>query len=174
MYNDFEIKNSEVFSEIKIITPDVFQDNRGFIFTDFLDSFFKDSFTPKLNFVHSKYAYNNVKVLRGIHGDFDSYKLVQCVYGEVLQVVVDCRIDSPNYLKHESFVLNHLRPEMILMPPGFGNAFLVKSDFAVYNYKLAYQGKYNDFDKQFTYKWNDKRININWPIKDPVLSNRDK
>ena len=174
MYNDFKIKNSEIFSEIKIITPDVFEDNRGVIFTDFLDSFFIENFTPELKFVHSKYAYNNEKVLRGIHGDFDSYKLVQCVYGEILQVVVDCRKDSLNYLKHDSFILSHMKPEMILMPPGFGNAFLVKSDFAVYNYKLAYEGAYNDHDKQFTYKWNDKRININWPIKDPVLSNRDK
>jgi dTDP-4-dehydrorhamnose 3,5-epimerase len=63
---------------------------------------------------------------------------------------------------------------MILMPPGFGNAFLVTSDYAVYNYKLAYDDVYNDHDKQFTYKWNDKKININWPIKDPILSNRDK
>ena len=174
MYNDFKVKSSLIFSEVKIITPDVFKDNRGFLFTDYLDSYFKEEFTPSLNFVHSKNAYNNARVLRGIHGDFDSYKLVECLYGEIYQVVVDCREDSSTFLKHDSFILNHLDPEMILIPPGFGNAFLVKSDFAVYNYKLAYQGNYNDYDKQFTYKWNDKRINIDWPIKDPVLSNRDK
>ena len=74
MYNDFKIKLSSIFSEVKIIKPDVFKDNRGFLFTDYLDSFFKDEFTPSLNFVHSKNAHNNAKVLRGIHGDFDSYK----------------------------------------------------------------------------------------------------
>jgi dTDP-4-dehydrorhamnose 3,5-epimerase-like enzyme len=47
MYNDFKIKSSLIFSEVKIITPDVFKDNRGFLFTDYLDSFFKDGFTPK-------------------------------------------------------------------------------------------------------------------------------
>ena len=174
MYNDFNIKSSSIFSEVKIITPDVFKDNRGFLFTDYLDSFFKNEFTPSLNFVHSKNAHNNAKVLRGIHGDFDSYKLVECLYGEIYQVVVDCRENSPTFLQYDSFILNHLNPEMILMPPGFGNAFLVTSDYAVYNYKLAYDGIYNDHDKQFTYKWNDKKININWPIKDPILSNRDK
>jgi len=51
---------------------------------------------------------------------------------------------------------------------------LVLSDYAVYNYQLAYTGEYNDFDKQFTLKWNDKNLNIDWPIKDPILSNRDK
>ena len=174
MYNDFKIKSSSIFPEVKIITPDVFKDNRGFLFTDYLDSFFKNEFTPSLNFVHSKNAHNNAKVLRGIHGDFDSYKLVECLYGEIYQVVVDCREDSLTFLQHDSFILNHLDPEMILMPPGFGNAFLVTSDYAVYNYKLSYAGTYNDHDKQFTYKWDDKRININWPIKDPILSNRDK
>jgi len=113
-------------------------------------------------------------VLRGIHGDFKSYKIVQCVYGKIFQVVVDCRKDSPNYLKYDSFELSHNNPKLIVIPPGFGNAFQVLNDFAIYNYKLAYIGNYNDFDQQFTYKWNDKIININWPIKTPVLSNRDK
>ena len=54
MYNDFKIKSSLIFSEVKIITPDVFKDNRGFLFTDYLDSYFKEEFTPSLNFVRSK------------------------------------------------------------------------------------------------------------------------
>lgn len=174
MYNDFLINSSQTFEEVKIIKPDIFRDDRGFIFTDYLDSFFVKEFDPSLHFVHSKFAYNFNSVLRGIHGDFKSYKLVQCVFGEIFQVVVDCRIDSETYLKHESFILNHQNPRMILLPPGFGNAFLVKSDYAIYNYKLAYSGSYNDYDKQFTYKWNDKRINIAWPVKKPILSNRDK
>ena len=174
MYNDFSVKSSLVFSDVKIINPDVFNDHRGFLFTDYLHSFFTKDFTPSLNFVHSTNAFNIKKVLRGIHGDFESYKLVQCLYGKIFQVVVDCREDSPTFLKHDSFVLNYLKPQLILIPPGFGNAFLVLSDCAVYNYKLAYSGTYNDYDKQFTYKWSDKRLNINWPINDPILSNRDK
>ena len=174
MYNDFKIKSSSVFPDVKLIYPDVFKDKRGFLFTDYLDSFFKKKFEPSLNFVHSKNAYNKAKVLRGIHGDFESYKLVECLYGKIFQVVVDCRSKSSTFLKHDSFILDHLNPKMILIPPGYGNAFLVMSDYGVYNYKLAYEGTYNDYDKQFTYKWNDKRININWPINQPILSDRDK
>lgn len=175
MYSDFNIIESEIFpGEVKIITPDTFSDERGILFTDFLDEFFQKSFNPNLKFVHSKNALNNAKVLRGIHGDFESYKLVQCLYGSIFQVVVDCRKQSSTYLMHETFELNYNEPKMILLPPGFGNAFLVISKDAVYNYKLAYDGTYNDHDKQFTFKWNDKNININWPIKDPILSERDK
>lgn len=174
MYNDFKIKSSLIFPEVKIITPDVFNDHRGFIFTDYLDSYFKEEFTPSLDFIHSKNAHNKANVLRGIHGDFKSYKLVECLFGNIYQVVVDCRINSPTFLQYDHFILDYSSPKMILIPPGFGNAFLVTSEYAVYNYKLSYHGTYNDHDEQFTYKWNDKRINIDWPLKDPILSNRDK
>ena len=173
MFNNFKIKSSSLFTEVKIITPSVFEDKRGFLFTDYLESFFKNQFKPEINFIHSKNAFNFHNVLRGIHGDYDSFKLVECLYGEIFQAVVDCRKNSKTYLKHESFILNHLKPKLILLPPGFGNAFQVISECAVYNYKLSYGGAYNDYDKQFTYKWNDERININWPNKKPILSKRD-
>lgn len=175
MYNDFQILDSKVFPrEAQIIIPDSFSDERGILFTDFLDDFFQNIFKPQLKFVHSKNAINNSKVLRGIHGDFESYKLVQCLYGSIFQVIVDCREESNTFLKHETFELNYMEPKMILIPPGFGNAFLVTSEAAIYNYKLAYPGKYNDHDKQFTYKWDDPRIGVEWPIENPVLSKRDK
>lgn len=175
MYNDFQIIESEIFpGEVQTIIPDTFSDDRGILFTDLLDDFFQTSFNPSLKFVHSKNAINKAKVLRGIHGDFESYKLVQCLYGSVFQVVVDCRKESSTYLQHESFRLNYIEPKMILIPPGFGNAFMVTSDCAVYNYKLAYSGTYNDHDKQFTFKWNDSRIGIKWPLEKPILSKRDQ
>jgi len=175
MYNDFKIYNSKVFGdEVKIICPDIFKDERGFLYTDFLDSSFYSELNIENKFVHSKFAFNNKKVLRGIHGDYDSYKLVACVYGKIFQVVVDCRENSPTFLNYESFELSHDDPKLILLPPGFGNAFQVISDCAMYNYKLAYFGDYNDYDKQFTYKWNDERIAIDWPINNPILSKRDK
>ena len=62
---------------------------------------------------------------------------------------------------------------MVLIPPGLGNAFFVKSEFATYHYKLAYQGDYVDSEDQFTVAWDDPRINIDWPSKDPILSERD-
>ena len=89
--------------------------------------------------------------------------MVSCVYGKIFQVVVDNRPKSKTYLKYEAFEISHESPIQILIPPGFGNAFLVLSDYAVYNYSLSYDGQYNDYDNQFTLKWNDKRLQIKWP-----------
>lgn len=174
MYNEFKLTKSEIIPDVVIIEPDVFRDHRGFLYTDSLKSFYQEHISPDLSFDHSKYAHNEKHVLRGIHGDFESWKLVQCVFGSIYQVVVDNRPDSPTYMEFDSFELTHEKPKMILMPPGFGNAFLVTSEYAVYNYKLSYVGDYNDYDKQFTIKWNDPNLGISWPIKSPVLSNRDK
>ena len=59
-------------------------------------------------------------------------------------------------------------------PPGVGNGFLVLSDSSVFHYKWSYEGEYPDVDQQFTIKWDDKNININWPISNPILQLRDK
>ncbi len=174
MYSDFKVSRSEIFSEVTIIEPDVFQDHRGFLYTDYLKSIFQEETLHHLSFDHSKYAYNNKNVLRGVHGDFESWKLVNCVYGNIFQVVVDNRPDSGTYMKYDTFELDYKSPKMVLIPPGFGNAFLVTSDYAIYNYKLSYIGNYNDYDQQFTIKWNDPKLNIPWPCENPVLSNRDK
>lgn len=81
--------------------------------------------------------------------------------GEVHQVVVDCRKNSPTYLKYERFIINENNRKLILIPPYFGNAQYVssKSD-ALYYYKWAYKGEYIDAKAQFTYAWNDERIGI--------------
>ena len=116
---------------------------------------------------------NTKNVLRGIHGDYKTWKLVSCPFGEIEQVVVDLRSESPNFKKWIKFYLNQKNLKAILIPPGFGNAFCVNSNNALYHYKLAYDGKYNDFNKQFTYAWNDETIGIDWSVKDPITSDRD-
>ena len=112
-------------------------------------------------------------MLRGIHGDHKSWKLVSCVAGEIMQVVVDMRKESSTYLSHECFNFGSHNHQMVLIPPGLGNAFFVKSEFATYHYKLAYQGDYVDSEDQFTVAWDDPRINIDWPSNGPILSERD-
>ena len=174
MYNKFKFIKSKILPEISVIEPSFFQDVRGVLYTDYLQTEFNKYLNQKLEFKHSKYANSFKNVLRGIHGDFKTHKLIQCVYGKVFQVVVDCRKDSNTYLKYDKFILDGNKPLIIHVPPGFGNAFLVQSDYAVYNYKLAYFGDYNDYDKQFTFKWNDKKIDIKWPTINPILSKRDE
>ena len=73
----------------------------------------------------------------------------------------------------EKFILNDQNKKQILIPPNYANGHLVLSDKAVFHYKLAYLGNYIDADEQFVIKWNDPRIDIPWPIKNPILQDRD-
>lgn len=171
---DFEIVESSIVRDVKIITPSVHKDERGILFTTFYHEVYIDLIPKGLLFKHDKFARTLHKVLRGIHGDTKSWKLVTAVYGEITQVVVDNRKESPTYKKWESFNINGLHPKLILLPPGVGNAFYVHSQEALYHYKLAYEGEYFDAEDQFTIKWNDPDFGIEWPDTNPILSNRDK
>ncbi len=171
---DFAIENSKSISGVRIITPSVYDESRGSIWTSYNNSQIDTLIPNGLTFRHDKFSSSKNNVLRGIHGDHKSWKLVSCVYGGILQVVVDLRKDSSTYLEHECFHLGYDDRRMVLIPPGLGNAFYVKSETATYHYKLAYDGDYADAAEQFTVAWNDPRINIDWPTNDPILSGRDK
>ena len=173
MYNDFKIHKSKILEEVTFITPDIFNDSRGSLYTTFLKDKFENLLPQNISFLHDKFAVSKKNVLRGIHGDFFSWKLITCVSGRIFQVIVDNRKDSKNYLKYDSVIIDSSSPYSVLIPPGFGNAFQVLSKEAVYHYKLAYLGGYRDADEQFTLKWNDNRINIIWPNNNPILSERD-
>lgn len=170
---EFDIQESKILKGVYIITPNKFKDLRGEIWTAFTEEDLKHIIPSNLKFNHDKFINSHFNVLRGIHGDVKTWKLVTCVYGEVHQVVVDCREDSPTYLKWEKFIINKYNQQLILLPPNMGNSHYVSSKDAVYYYKLAYDGEYLDAQDQFTYAWNDKRININWPTDNPILSDRD-
>jgi len=167
------ITESDLINDLKVVTPSLFEDQRGFIWTSY-NSESLDSLLPNnLTFKHDKFTQSKSNVLRGIHGDNKSWKLVSCVSGSILQVVVDMRENSRTYLKWQCFDLGESNRSMILIPPGLGNAFYVNSDSAIYHYKLAYPGEYIDSEEQFTVAWNDTRLNISWPTKNPILSERD-
>lgn len=170
----FDIQKSQILNSIYIIKSSIAKDNRGNIWTSFLKDKIDRLLPNNLTFKHDKFSQSKKKVLRGIHGDEKSWKLVTCVYGDIFQVVVDCKEESTTYKKYESFIINEKNQMSILIPPGFGNAYYVISDKAVYHYKLAYEGEYIDADEQFSYKWNDPIFNIKWPTESPILSDRDR
>jgi dTDP-4-dehydrorhamnose 3,5-epimerase len=171
---DFEVYNSEIIPDVKFFKPSVFEDLRGTLYTTFHGDVFDNYIPDFLSFKHDKFSQSKQNVLRGIHGDIKSWKLVTAVYGEILQVFVDNRQDSPTYKKWDKCIINEENPMSVLLPPGIGNAFYVQSEMAVYHYKLAYSGEYLDAEDQFSMKWNDPEIGIEWPTKTPILSNRDK
>lgn len=171
---DFKINESNNISGVYEIEPSISTDLRGNIWTSFLQEKIEKLLPKDLSFKHDKFSCSEHNVLRGIHGDSKSWKLVTCVFGEIQQVVVDYRKESPTYLTWESFIINQEKMKLILLPPYMGNAYYVLSNKAVYHYKLAYQGKYIDADKQFSYKWNDERVGIEWMSRSPILSERDQ
>lgn len=154
---------------LTLIDSDIFNDHRGSLWTTFL----KNEFNIPLSFIQDKFSISKKNVLRGLHGDFKTTKLVTCIYGEIFQVAVDMRPYSSTYKKHTSIYLNDRENRSLIIPPGFANGFLVTSDEAVYHYKLSYEGLYFDADRQFTCNWNSEELAIKWPIENPVLSERD-
>ena len=89
-------------------------------------------------------------------------------------MLVDNRPTSDTYLMWESLILDDKTRKQVLIPPGVGNGHFVLSDHCVFHYKWSYEGKYPDVEDQFTIKWNDPIIGIDWPTDNPILSKRDK
>lgn len=131
--------------------------------------FFSDAGKP-ITFVQDNISVSKQNVLRGIHGDDKTWKLVSCLYGKIYFVVVDCREHLKSFGVWQAFTLSDNNRHQMLIPPQFGNAHLVMSNQAIFYYKLS---EYYDLGSQFTYHWNDPRFNIWWPIQSPILSLRD-
>ena len=85
---------------------------------------------------------------------------------------IDCNKKSKTYMKYTKIILN-TKNKSILIPPNFGVSYLCRSKESYIYYKFLFNGKYNDTNKQKTLSWQDKKINIKWPIKKPILSKRD-
>ena len=163
------MKSNLIFPEVVIKISDSFSDHRGDLFT-----IFKNGDYNNMLFNHDKVSISKKNVLRGLHVDNIAHKLITCLSGEVLLVVVDNRKTSKNYLKWDSIILSEKNRVQILVPPMFANGHLVLSDSATFFYKWSYEGDYPDVSDQFSLKWNDSRIGIKWPITNPILAERDK
>ena len=123
----------------------------------------------------SKFTRSRKDVLRGLHGDDETWKYISCVYGEIYQVVVDNRPKSETYLKWEGFIISDRNHLSVLVPPGFVNGHLCLSADCVFHYAQSYPSNYVDVERQEVLKWNDVRLGIDWPtgVK-PILSERDR
>jgi len=162
----FETKLEKVL----LIKLDIFEDHRG----EYVETYNEELYRKNgidMKFVQDDISVSNKNVLRGIHGDPETWKLISCLYGKFYLVVVNCDVNSENFGKWESFVLSDVNRLQVLVPPKYGNAHLILSNKAIFHYK---QSTYYNPEKQFTYKWNEPKFNIWWPIKNPILSQRDE
>jgi len=148
----------------------VFVDHRGHYIETYNEKLYREQGID-IKFVQDDASMSTRGVLRGIHGDDQTWKLISCLLGKIYLVVVNCDIQSPQCNQWESFVLTENNGLQVLVPPKHGVAHLVLSDKAIFHYK---QSEYYSPERQFTYKWNDKRFEIWWPVKEPILSRRDE
>ena len=147
---------------VLIIHPEVFEDYRGEYVMLHSEKLF-----PDYHFVEDDISVSYKNVLRGIHGDNQTAKLISCLYGRLYLVVVNWDKDSPQCGEWQAFTLSDKNRLQILVPPKFGNGHLVLSDVAIFHYK---QTQYYNKEGQFTIPWR----HASWPIENPILSERDK
>lgn len=154
---------------VLLIKLEAFKDFRGQYVETYNEGLYRKN-GIKIKFIQDDISVSKRNVLRGLHGDLETWKLISCLYGKFYLVVVNCDIQSPDFGKWQSFVLSDKQREQVLIPPKHGNGHLVLSDKAIFHYK---QSTYYNPKGQFTYKWNDPRLKISWPLKHPILSQRD-
>jgi len=160
---------------VLLIKPQVFEDFRGSYTMTYNKKIYKDAFAQhginNLEFVEDDISVSNRNVLRGIHGDNNTAKLISCLEGKFYLVVVNNVSGHHQYGQWISFTLSESNRLQVYVPEGFGNAHLVISNRAMFSYK---QSSYYNPDGQFTQLWNDPKLNIWWPIKEPLVSQRDQ
>jgi dTDP-4-dehydrorhamnose 3,5-epimerase len=164
-----EVSKTKLDGVLLIKPPTIFKDFRGTYVETYNEKLYKDA-GINVKFVQDDISTSSRHVLRGIHGDDITWKLVSCLYGQFYLVVVNWDKSSPQYRQWESFDLSDQNRLQVLIPPGFGNGNLTLSDLAIFHYK---QNTYYDRARQFTILWNDPEVNIRWPINNPILSRRD-
>jgi len=155
---------------VRLIQLDSFEDHRGEYVETYNEKDYREAGID-VKFVQDDYSVSGKDVLRGLHGDIETWKLITCPFGKLYLVVVNCIESSPDFGKWDAFVLSDRNHQQVLIPPHFGNGHLVLSDTAIFAYK---QSTYYNPTAQFSYRWNDSRFKIWWPIQNPILSRRDE
>lgn len=155
---------------VKVFTPEVFEDERGF----FLESF-RSSWLPEFEFVQDNHSKSSRTTLRGLHYQLHNPqgKLVRVISGVVYDVAVDLRKSSPTFGHWCDRTLSAENREIFWVPPGFAHGFLVLTDTAEFVYKCT---DYYAPGDEYAIRWDDPTLNIDWPVDalPPLLSEKDK
>ncbi|MBN1932766.1 MAG: dTDP-4-dehydrorhamnose 3,5-epimerase [Desulfobacterales bacterium] len=156
---------------VLIIEPNVFSDQRGF----FMETYQKNRYKAKRifpDFVQDNLSYSVRNTLRGLHYQLPNgqAKLIQVIKGEIFDVVLDIRLGSPTFGNWVATYLSERNKRQLFVPQGFAHGFCVISEYVFLVYKCS------DFYKPESERgvlWSDPDINIDWPIDEPVLSEKD-
>lgn len=169
-----KIINTEI-SDVKIIEPKTFADDRGFFMETFRDDWFKENIS-NINFVQENHSKSMKGILRGLHYQVKNAqgKLVRVIAGEVYDVAVDMRKSSLTFGKSVGVRISSKNHLQLWVPPGFAHGFYVISEYAEFVYKCT---DYYAPEYERSLLWNDKDLKIKWPLQNgtiPILSDKDK
>jgi len=155
-----------------ILQPKVFADERGYFLETYHALRYRDA-GIETRFVQDNCSFSKKNVLRGLHFQISQpqAKLVQAISGEIFDVAVDIRPDSATFGKWSGVVLSEENKRQLLVPEGFAHGFCVLSETARVAYKCS--TFYNPGDEGGI-RWSDPDIGIDWPVKDPILSEKDR
>lgn len=172
-WNHFDTSYLKTFgTEVPVYSPSVYSEYRGEIFTTYHTTEHPvNKLLPNNCNIHSRFSKSYKNVLRGLHYDDKTYKLVQALVGDIYLVVLDYRPHSPTFTKWESYIISEKTRDQVLIPPGFANGHYALTD-CIFHYSLFYQGDYVDENKQGVVKWNT--FDIEWPTTNPILQQRDR
>jgi dTDP-4-dehydrorhamnose 3,5-epimerase len=175
-WNEYKTSYLKTFDkDVKVFTPSVYEEYRGQIWTTFQTETHPSLLDiQELYFTfHNRFSKSYKGVLRGLHWDNKTWKLVQAIVGDIYLVVLDMREDSPTFGKWESHIISEKNREQVLIPPGFANGHYALTD-CIFHYTMMYKDEYVDVNEQKVVKWNDERFNIEWPTDKPILQKRDR
>ncbi len=165
-----DARETELDGVLLITPPTIFEDFRGTYVELYNEDLYRRSGIT-VDFIQDDISVSSRHVLRGIHGDGETWKLVSCLQGRFYLVVVNWDETSAQFGKWTSFTLSENNRLQVLIPPKFGNGHVVLSEQAIFHYK---QNTYYNRAGQFTLLWNDPKLNIWWPVKNPIVSRRDE
>ena len=164
-----EVSKTKLAGVLLIDPPTVFDDFRG-TYVELYNKQLYGEVGISVDLIQDDISVSSRNVLRGIHGDASTWKLISCIYGKFYLVVVNWDKSSKQFGQWDSFVLSDSNRKQVLVPPKYGNGHLVLSEQAIFHYK---QSTYYNRAGQFTLLWNDPKLNIWWPVKNPIVSMRD-
>lgn len=165
-----EVKKTKLDGVLLIKPPTVFEDFRGTYVELYNEEIYEESGIA-VNFVQDDISVSSRHVLRGIHGDAETWKLISCLHGKFYLLVINWDETSPQYRQWEAFTLSDKNRIQVLIPPKFGNGHVVLSEAAIFHYK---QSSYYNRAGQFTILWNNPDLDLWWPVRNPILSRRDE
>jgi len=167
-----KIEKTEI-KDILLITPDVYEDSRGFFFESYNQQKFINE-GLEINFVQDNFSKSVKGTIRGLHYQIEPKpqgKLCQVITGRVLDVAVDIRISSPTFGKFFAVELSSINKMQLWIPPGFAHGFEVLEEDTIFHYKCS--GIYSK-EHERAILYSDPEIGINWASSEPIVSEKDK